>query len=92
MLDHEQVSAAGAGGELCVRGAERVGCCPLLPGSGVPHLYYCDPIEGLDPLGNEVTPTTCVDVTAVVDRKAEMLACHASQREWLRRITGWTST
>jgi hypothetical protein len=54
----------------------------------VPHLYYCDPIEGLDPLGNAVEPTTVVDISAAYGRKAEMLACHASQRVWLRAHHG----
>ena len=57
-------------------------------GAAVPHLYYCDPVEGLDPLGHEVTPTTLVDVSHVIDRKTAMLACHASQREWLRAHHG----
>jgi len=34
-------------------------------------------------LGRRVQPTTYVDITAQLDRKAEMLACHASQRQWL---------
>ena len=35
-----------------------------------------------------VTPTTCVDFTTQLDRKIEMLACHASQRDWLRAHHG----
>ena len=54
----------------------------------IPHLYYCDPVEGIDPLGEEVRPTTVVDVTAAMETKAAMLACHASQREWLRAHHG----
>jgi LmbE family N-acetylglucosaminyl deacetylase len=54
----------------------------------VPHLYYCDPIEGKDALGRDVPPGFSVDVSGVLDAKAEMLACHASQREWLRRQHG----
>jgi LmbE family N-acetylglucosaminyl deacetylase len=87
MLDHEQVSLLARAASF-VYAAPNVSELPLIPGSGVPHLYYCDPIEGLDPMGNEVTPSTYVDVTGVIDRKAEMLACHASQREWLRAHHG----
>jgi LmbE family N-acetylglucosaminyl deacetylase len=45
-------------------------------------------MEGIDPLGRPVEPTTFVDITAVLDEKAAMLACHASQREWLRAHHG----
>jgi LmbE family N-acetylglucosaminyl deacetylase len=54
----------------------------------IPHLYYCDPVEGKDPLGKEVTPGLCVDVSGVIEVKAEMLARHASQRQWLLKHHG----
>ena len=64
-----------------------------LPGPGelpgVPHLYYVDPMEGRDPYsGQVVDATTCIDITNDMDRKAAMLACHASQRDWLREHHG----
>jgi LmbE family N-acetylglucosaminyl deacetylase len=54
----------------------------------IPHLYYCDPIEGKDPLGREVPPGFCTDVSGVIDVKAQMLARHASQRDWLHKHHG----
>jgi LmbE family N-acetylglucosaminyl deacetylase len=60
----------------------------MAEGSRVPYLYYCDPIDRIDPLGNPVVPTTVIDVTAQMEKKAAMLACHASQREWLRAHHG----
>ena len=54
----------------------------------MPYLYYCDPVEGIDPLGQPVTPTTVIDISPQIDLKAQMLACHASQREWLRAHHG----
>ncbi len=54
----------------------------------MPYLYYCDPVDGIDPLGQPVTPTTYVDIAAQLEKKAAMLACHASQREWLRAHHG----
>lgn len=53
-----------------------------------PHLYYLDPIEGKDKLGRQIEPSTVVDISNVIDLKADMLACHESQREWLRRHHG----
>ena len=62
---------------------------PMPEHATIPHLYYADPIEGNDPYtGEPVTPTTLVDVSAVIERKAQMLACHASQRDWLRSHHG----
>lgn len=54
----------------------------------IPHLYFCDPDEGLDREGNEVRPQFVVDVSRFIDRKAEMLACHESQRNWLKKHHG----
>jgi hypothetical protein len=51
-------------------------------------LYYCDPVEGNDPLGCRVTPTTYVTIAEQLDKKTEMLSKHASQREWLRAHHG----
>jgi LmbE family N-acetylglucosaminyl deacetylase len=51
-------------------------------------LYYCDPVEGKDPYGKTVEPTTVIDVSGQLKKKLEMLACHASQREWLREHHG----
>jgi LmbE family N-acetylglucosaminyl deacetylase len=89
MLDHEMTStvvraaafAAPVPNFLCDRGHGP-------PLEHIPHLYYCDPIEGKDSLGRPVPPGLCVDVSGVIDAKAEMLARHASQREWLLKHHG----
>ncbi|OHB56436.1 MAG: hypothetical protein A2Y07_06555 [Planctomycetes bacterium GWF2_50_10] len=49
----------------------------------VPHLYYVDPIDAKDKLGNLIKAGTYVDISSVMDTKVAMLCCHASQREWL---------
>lgn len=53
------------------------------PFEPVPYLYYCDPMEGKDILGRPVTPAMYVDITGEIEVKEKMLACHASQRNWL---------
>ncbi len=87
MMDHVMASLLGRAASF-IFGAPNASEFPLLPGSQVPHLYYCDPVEGLDPFGHPVEPSTYVDVSAVLEEKARMLACHASQREWLRAYHG----
>ncbi len=52
------------------------------PIARIPHLYYMDPIE------ETVQPDLWVDVTSVFATKREMLAKHASQRDWLRKQHG----
>lgn len=87
MIDHEVVSLLARNASFAY-GIPNATTQPLQSGSGIPHLYYCDPIEGIDPLGHEVQPTTYVDITQCIDRKDAMLKCHASQREWLRAHHG----
>jgi LmbE family N-acetylglucosaminyl deacetylase len=59
---------------------------PAIP--HIPHLYYCDAIEGKDALGRPVEPGFRIDVGSALDLKTAMLAAHASQREWLRQHHG----
>jgi LmbE family N-acetylglucosaminyl deacetylase len=87
MIDHEMVSLLARAASFAY-GIPNVSDVPRPAGAVVPHLYYCDPIEGIDPYGNVVEPTTRVNITPSYDRKAAMLACHASQREWLRAHHG----
>jgi LmbE family N-acetylglucosaminyl deacetylase len=89
MLDHEVTSTL-------VRAAAFAAPAPNFfadrdhgpPLAAIPHLYYCDPIEGKDLFGREVQPDFIIDISSVVDKKAEMLAAHASQREWLLKHHG----
>ncbi|HEX4413414.1 MAG TPA: PIG-L deacetylase family protein [Lacipirellulaceae bacterium] len=88
MLDHEQTHllARAAAFAYPIPNASQL---PLIDGSAIPWVYYCDPVEGRDPYsGALVTATTHIDVTSQLDRKIEMLACHASQRDWLRAHHG----
>ena len=54
----------------------------------IPHLYFVDPLEGVDRDGAEVPVDFHVDVSRVFPIKRDMLACHASQRNWLLRQHG----
>jgi LmbE family N-acetylglucosaminyl deacetylase len=89
MLDHEVTStltrAATFGAPIPNLFRDR-GHGPVLP--HIPHLYYCDPIEGKDLTGQEVTPAFAIDISGVIETKAAMLASHASQRDWLLKHHG----
>ncbi len=83
MIDHEttslvtQTACFGAG----IKNMEAAG----EPYGMVPYLYYVDPMEGKDKFGVPVIPGFYVDITGEIGIKEETLACHASQREWLRK-------
>ncbi|MFN7993891.1 MAG: PIG-L family deacetylase [Bryobacteraceae bacterium] len=59
---------------------------PALP--AVPHLYFMDPIGGVDRENRPITPDFYVDIEPWFETKRAMLAEHASQREWLRKQHG----
>lgn len=61
---------------------------PAPPTEKIPHLYYVDPIEGVDYFGNPIKPQFIIDVTETFELKMNMLACHESQRAWLRKQHG----
>jgi LmbE family N-acetylglucosaminyl deacetylase len=89
MLDHEMTSrlarAAAFNAPIPLFLASRGGPPPT---DFVPHVYYCDPIEGKDLLGRPVRADIHVDIGGVIDEKSVMLACHASQRNWLLKHHG----
>jgi LmbE family N-acetylglucosaminyl deacetylase len=90
IADHEMTS-------LLVRDACFAASCPNYttrqwepapPLRKIPHLYFVDPLEGRDRQGQPVSAEFLVDVSRVFEAKRRMLACHASQRNWLLRQHG----
>jgi N-acetylglucosamine malate deacetylase 1 len=58
------------------------------PLPAIPHLYFMDPVGGVDREGKPVPSDFYVDVETVFAKKTEMLSRHASQREWLKKQHG----
>jgi len=58
------------------------------PLAAIPHLYFMDPVGGVDREGRSIEPDFFVDVTAQMEIKTAMLAEHASQRAWLMKHHG----
>jgi LmbE family N-acetylglucosaminyl deacetylase len=90
LCDHEMTS-------LLVRDACFAASCPnyatrqwdpARPLDRIPHLYFVDALEGNDRDGRPLAVDFYVDISAVFETKRRMLACHASQREWLLRQHG----
>ena len=87
MIDHEITAQLVRNACFCA-GIPNFGTnahppAPILP--GVPYLYYSMPVEGKDSLGRTMEMEFYVDVTEHMEQKAELLACHASQRDWLMK-------
>ena len=61
---------------------------PAAPLNHIPHLYFVDPIEGVDHFGRPVPPEFLIDISSTFELKLQMLACHDSQRAWLRAQHG----
>lgn len=88
-LDHEQTSKL-------VRAATFAAPIPNFlhgrhlhpPLDHIPHLFYCDPLEGADAFGAPIKPAFRIDISAVIADKGRMLECHESQRAWLRKHHG----
>ena len=94
LVDHEAAgmlarhAAFFAGVRLYETGQKSVEIVSAPPLDYIPAVYYMDPIEGVDIYGHPVQPDFCIDITNAMAVKEKMLACHASQREWLKKHHG----
>lgn len=61
---------------------------PAPPLAAIPHLYFMDPIGGVDRDNRPVLPDFWANVTARMETKTAMLAEHSSQRQWLLKHHG----
>jgi N-acetylglucosamine malate deacetylase 1 len=103
MLDHEEASrlVRAAVFALAIPNYETLQTPPAPRARATPTLYYADPIEGKDPMGQRILPQFYVDITKTHQQKREMLSRHVSQRDWMRshhgvdeyleRMTAWAA-
>jgi LmbE family N-acetylglucosaminyl deacetylase len=86
MLDHEmtsrlaQTACFGAMAPNYPSGARR----KTANLRAIPHLYYSQPFGGRNILGQPVRARVYINIAATLDLKAQMLACHESQRAFLQ--------
>jgi LmbE family N-acetylglucosaminyl deacetylase len=90
MVDHEEASrlARSACFALSMPLYKTRQIAPAPVTGSTPALYYADPIDGVDAMGNRILPSFYVNITAQIGNKLEMLSRHQSQREWLRAHHG----
>jgi len=90
MVDHEEASrlARSACFALSMPLYQSRQIAPAPSTKSTPALYYADPVDGVDAMGERVLPHFYVDITGTVEKKLEMLSHHKSQRDWLRAHHG----
>ena len=88
MIDHEETSRLVRNASF-IASVPNYDCgAPVAPTKHVPYLYYWNAVRAIDIFGRPIPLHFGVDVSSVIDEKHEMLACHASQRDWLSYING----
>jgi len=88
LIDHEETSRLVRNAAF-IASVPHYDCgVPTRPMDKIPHLYYCNAIGLSDPFGRPLPLHGAVNISSVIDVKEAMLACHESQREWLRHING----
>lgn len=90
MVDHEEASrlARSACFALSIPLYQTRQVAPAPATKSTPALYYADPVDGVDAMGERVLPHFYVDITGTIEKKLEMLSRHKSQRDWLRAHHG----
>ncbi len=90
MADHEATSAVVR--DACfaapTRNYDTRDPNPAAPIHAIPHLYFMDPVGGVDRDDRPVAADFHVNIQAVFEKKLAMVACHKSQREWLLKHHG----
>ncbi len=91
MEDHQNACRLAVGGAF-VRAMQNFGTIPeVAPYADDVAVYHAQPHGNRDPLRQLVEPEIFVDVSSLMDRKQQLLQCHASQGAWLDETQGMSS-
>lgn len=91
MEDHQNAAHLAVTAAFC-RGMRNFPTDPPRPPvEGDLAVYHAQPHGNRDPLRRLVHPDLFVDISGVVGRKRDVLACHRSQKEWLDESQGMDS-
>lgn len=88
MCDHEATSLLVRDACFAASAPNYAASSPAAALPAIPHLYFMDPIGGVDRENRPVAPDFYVDIEPCFEVKRAMLAEHSSQREWLRQQHG----
>ena len=83
MIDHEETSRLVRNAAY-IASAPNYDCgVPTTPTNRIPYLYYWNASGHRDIFGRPLPINRVVDISSTIETKKQMLAAHASQREWL---------
>ncbi|MEM6469461.1 MAG: PIG-L family deacetylase [Planctomycetota bacterium] len=91
MEDHETACRLAVGAAFSHGMPNLVSDPPVEPYFDPVTIYHCQPVGNRTPLGELVRPHFFVDVSELIEEKVRLLACHASQKEWLDQSQGMDS-
>lgn len=83
--DHEQTSRLVRFAAFIAAVPNFECAAPVRPAGRVPYLYYWNAAGQKDIFGRPLPISCSIEIGSVMKIKRKMLACHASQRDWLRR-------
>jgi len=88
MEDHINAGRLAVTAAFCKNIPNYVSDPPVEATTGDIVLYHAMPVTLTDQLRNPVLPELCVDISSVILEKRRVLACHASQKQWLDETQG----
>ena len=88
MEDHINASRLAVTAAFCKNIPNYVSDPPVEVTTGDVVLYHAMPVTLTDQLCNPVLPELCVDISSIIQNKRRVLACHASQKQWLDETQG----
>ncbi|NOY80476.1 MAG: LmbE family protein [Kiritimatiellaeota bacterium] len=88
MEDHINSVRLGVSAVFCRGMRNCPGIPPTPPWGGEVTVYHAMPHGLRGPLRQRIRPGLYVDISSVLPRKREALACHRSQKEWLDESQG----
>ena len=95
MEDHETTSRLAVTAAFA-KNMPNFECSPPVPApQGDIAVYHAQPHGNHTPMNEPVYPDYAIDISSVIERKSQLLACHHSQQGWLdatQKMSSYTQT
>ncbi len=88
MEDHTNTARIAVTAAFCKGMPNYSACPPEPPIQQDITLYHALPYGLTDGMRRRIIPDFYIDISAVIDQKEKMLACHESQKNWLDKSQG----
>lgn len=91
MEDHMNTARLAVTAAFCRGMRNYISIPPMPPTFQDVEVYHALPYTLTDGMNTVISPEICVDISAVINEKEKMLACHKSQKSWLDVTQGFDS-